>query len=89
MFQSSDKQKITRNIDAFDFYISIDTINNALTDSLTHLTFGNYYNQPINYLPDNLTHLTLGRSYNYSTIKIDKYDRYQNDIQKNIRVVYL
>jgi hypothetical protein len=41
-------------------------MENVLPTSLTHLIFGNYFNQNItkNVLPNNLTHLTFGDNFN-------------------------
>jgi len=37
----------------------------VLPDTLTHLTLGDHYNQPIrDIIPNNLTHLTFGRQFN-------------------------
>ena len=35
-----------------------------LPSSLTHLTFGSYFNQKVNNLPSSLTHLTSGSHFN-------------------------
>lgn len=42
------------------------SVNQPLTlpASLTHITFGDDFNQPLNNLPASLTHLTLGRYFN-------------------------
>ena len=36
-----------------------------LPETLTHLTLGEHYNQPLNGLPSGLTHLFIGNHYNY------------------------
>jgi hypothetical protein len=35
-----------------------------LPNSITHLTFGYYFNQPVDNLPNSITHLTFGESFN-------------------------
>jgi hypothetical protein len=48
---------------------------NNLPQTLTHLTFGCYFNQSVDKLPETLTHLTLG----------DKFNKSVNYLPKNIK----
>lgn len=41
-------------------------VNNLLPLSLSHLTFGSYFNNNVDFLPPNLTHPTFGYDFNQS-----------------------
>ena len=47
-------------------------IPNDLPNSITHLTFGYMFNQPLCNLPNSITHLTFGQFFNHSVVDLPK-----------------
>jgi len=45
-------------------------INDCIPSTVTHLSFGNYFNRPIVRIPTSVTHLTLGDNFNHSLYNI-------------------
>lgn len=60
------------NLRKLNFGTSVNGLAYSLTNSLTHLTFGTFFNEPImaGMLPRTLTHLVFGQRFNQQLISV-------------------